>query len=296
MKIIIPNLDIHFTDLCNLHCDQCTHLSNYNINKSITVDTLIEYYETWVDKIDPQSVTISGGEPLLHPNAMEMIRLTRKYWKNSKIQMFSNGLLLDRYPQLPQVLKDENISMVVSNHSTQNSKKYNADFEKVQIQLMYYATQYDISIGIDYYNQPRFWIDNKNSEIQIQSDNINSSWYAFYQGYGRDMKPFNDGDPKASWDNCPVYQICFQLKDNNIYKCAPLAYLPNLDEKFGLSEEWEEYLSYKPLSPDASLDEVAEFFSRKEESYCSMCPAYQRKFIPKHDPKKIYDKDLIIKS
>lgn len=293
IKVKIPNLDIHFTDLCNLHCDQCTHLSNYNINKITSIDTLIEYFESWSSKIDPDIVTISGGEPLLHPDAMEMIRVTRKYWKDSDIRMFSNGLLIDRHPELPKVLESEDVVLIVSNHSTENSQRYNSEFEEVQIKLMTWVTQYNILVGIDYYNQPTLMFNNKNPQIEI-SNNTQSSWFKFYQGYGREMKPFNDGDPKASWNNCPVYNVCFQLKDNTIYKCAPLAYLPNLDEKFGLSKEWDEYLSYVPLSSYASQEEIAEFFSRQEESYCGMCPAYERKFIPKHDPKKIYDKDLII--
>lgn len=292
--IEIPNLDIHFTDLCNLHCEQCTHLSNYNINKSIDIDTLIRYYESWVDKIKPLTFTISGGEPLMHPQVLEMIHITRKYWKDSYIRMFSNGLLLHRYPELPKVLECEDVNLIISNHSTKKSQRYDKEFEKIQVKLMTWITQYDISVGIDYYNQSTVWFDNKNPQMQIGGDE-QSPWFAFYQGYGREMKPFNDGNPRASWENCPVYNVCFQLKDNNIYKCAPLAYLPNLNEKFGLSEEWDDYLAYVPLSSDANQEEIAEFFSRQEESYCNMCPAYEHKFIPEHDPKKIYDKDLIIK-
>jgi hypothetical protein len=101
----------------------------------------------------------------------------------------------------------------------------------------------------------------------------NSIWVKTYHGYGDTMEPYEDNNPEESWNNCSTGQDCFQIHEGNIYKCSPLAYLPMQKNKINLSSKWDFYLSYKPLTPDSTDQEVAEFFSRGAEAYCGMCPA-----------------------
>ena len=42
---------------------------------------------------------------------------------------------------------------------------------------------------------------------------------------------------------------------------------------YNLSEKWNPYLKYQPLSPNCSNEELAKFFSKGSESICGMCPA-----------------------
>jgi hypothetical protein len=111
-----------------------------------------------------------------------------------------------------------------------------------------------------------------------------------YKGYGDNMMPFEDQDPETSWNNCIAGQDCFQLLDGNIYKCAPLAYLPLQQKQFNLSSKWDHYLTYKPLTPSATDQEVEDFFNKKAESYCAMCPANPAKFIKRNPllPRRFY--------
>lgn len=296
--VLIPKLDIHFTNLCNLHCDQCTHLSNFNINKKITIEELKNYYELWNKKIQPIVFAISGGEPFLHKDVEKMICLTKKSWPHSQILIFSNGLLLHKFTNLPLILKKHGITLIVSNHSTTNSAKYDKKFNDVVNLLKGWIKKYDIPnlIEIDGYlpdHDTTIYRKENNELVEYKFINETSSWLKFYKGYGKEMKPYNDNNVKESWNNCPVGQTCFQLYNGNIYKCAPLAYLPDLHNKFGLSPEWDHYLSYKPLSPDSSLKELKKFFAKKEESYCNMCPSTPQKFVPSNNPMKIFDLKLI---
>jgi hypothetical protein len=79
------------------------------------------------------------------------------------------------------------------------------------------------------------------------------------------MQPFDDGDPLSSWRNCPA-RFCPQIHDGALWKCAPLAYLPTQDEKFGLGAAWRRYLVYKPLQPGCSDAEFNAFFARGTDS------------------------------
>ena len=105
------------------------------------------------------------------------------------------------------------------------------------------------------------------------------------------MEPYEDNDPISSWDVC-VSRLCVQLWEGKLWKCPGLAYLPMQAEKYNLSDKWNPYLKYVPLSPDG---DIKKFFLRKAESFCSMCPAHAEYFKPA-DPllpvgywKKLYD-------
>lgn len=86
------------------------------------------------------------------------------------------------------------------------------------------------------------------------------------------MKPFDDGDPEASWRNCPA-KWCLQLHDGKLWKCPAIAYLDMQYRKFGLGEEWRASLMYEPLTADAGDVELRQFVEKRSESACGMCPA-----------------------
>jgi hypothetical protein len=60
---------------------------------------------------------------------------------------------------------------------------------------------------------------------------------------------------------------------------CPLAYLNLQNEKYDLDDVWNQYLKYEGLSSTSTLQEIVDFYERKEESYCSMCPAKDVFFI-----------------
>jgi hypothetical protein len=113
--------------------------------------------------------------------------------------------------------------------------------------------------------------------IRVQGYDSFHEWTRRYHGSGPDMEPFHDGDPRRSWSRCRA-RSCRQLHEGKLWKCAALAYLPMQDRKYGLSQSWEPYLSYRPLSPDCSDSELEAFLSREEESFCGMCPAEPERF------------------
>jgi mannose-6-phosphate isomerase-like protein (cupin superfamily) len=91
------------------------------------------------------------------------------------------------------------------------------------------------------------------------------------------MQPYEDEAPELSWANCAARHTP-QLHEGVLWKCAPLAYLGQQHRKFGLSDKWAPYLQYRPLTPDCSDEELADFLARGAESYCGMCPARPENF------------------
>ena len=97
------------------------------------------------------------------------------------------------------------------------------------------------------------------------------------------MMPFEDENPKKSWKHC-ISKDALQLHEGKLWKCPPLAYLPMQAEKYNLSAKWDEYLKYKPLEVECTDEELKNFLNKKEESFCSMCPANEVEPYTKPDP------------
>ncbi len=114
-KINLPYLEVQLVNHCNLNCRACSHFSNiaepyyYNIFD----------YENDL-KVIGQKFTLGilrllGGEPLLHPDLIQILKITRKYLPETPITVVTNAVLLpEMNEQFFMTLKDENITVDIS--------------------------------------------------------------------------------------------------------------------------------------------------------------------------------------
>ena len=59
-----------------------------------------------------------GGEPLLHPNLNEILKITRKTLKETNILLFTNALLLNsKNETFWNTLFEENVILVITKYS-----------------------------------------------------------------------------------------------------------------------------------------------------------------------------------
>lgn len=259
-RISIPHLEIHITHKCNLTCEGCLHFTNHRHSESLSLNDLRNSMALWNRRLIPKRFAILGGEPCLHRDLVDIVYMTREMWPHSRttIEVVTNGLLLHLHPGLPRALSDTDTSLSISIHSDGSiSPKY----------------QEKISKALDL---ARKWQEANGIELHV-GDSLNE-WVRGYKGFGSEIMPFEDNNAQRSWDNCVTGQQCFQLFEDCLWKCAPLAYLRLQDRRFHLSDEWKPYLQYQPLSPDCTDDEIIEFFNRKAESVCSMCPSDPQNF------------------
>ena len=253
---IIPNLDIHITHRCNFTCDSCSHFMNHGFTDHVPIQECKTWMLNWNKRILPKNIGILGGEPFLNKNLKEYCILVREMWptNDTKIELVTNSSVIHLHPNIFETLIEYNIALSVSIHS--NDSNY-------------------LNIIRKQINKIKDW---KNRGLKIIKYDSYNTWSMVYKGYGDNISPFEDNDPISSWKNCPTGQICFQLHEGKIWKCGPLAYLPLMKKKFNISEKWDPYLKYIPLSPNCSDEELKEFFERGSEHFCSMCPAKQNNF------------------
>lgn len=273
--IVVPWLEWHAAHACNLSCEGCSHLSEFPHNEIVSLETLKIWYSKWNKRISPQNMAILGGEPLLNKEIVDIIYMTRDMWNqeyNQYFELVTNGFLLDRYKNLPRALKETNCVLSISIHHY--GTEYQKQTNKILSLVDKWKDQHDITVKIYYDNQTP-----------------QTTWRKFFKFADDNIEPYHDNDIESSWKYCLVGQECWQLFEGNIYKCAPIAYINLHKKKFGLSKNWDPYLKYKPLTPDSTDEEIVDFFKKKAESCCGMCPSQPPQIIEKPDPilrKKIF--------
>lgn len=252
--IVIPKLEIHVVHSCNLTCESCSHYSNQGHKGIVSLAEAERWMQPWSGRIAPQTFSLVGGEPSIHPHLPEFAELSRRLWPTSHLRLVTNGFFLHRHPRLPEVLRDDpNACLYLSIHH--DSEEYQNKLKPVLQLIDTWVEQYGIQV--------KFYQSYQN-------------WTRRYQGFGATMQPYSDGLPRQSWEHCPA-RHCMQLFEGKLWKCGPLAYLKLQDEKYHLSDAWRPYLAYQPLVADCTDEALAQFAARNEESYCGMCAAQPEK-------------------
>lgn len=250
MKARCKNLEIHVAHGCNLTCESCAHFSNQAHTGLLAPSRAEEWFQAWHQRVQPEQFSLLGGEPALNPRLSEIVLLARRYWKQARIILVTNGFLLPRHtPQLPEALAEANAQIHISIHF--DSVEYEERLDPVRQLVDNWQDRYAITVH---------W---RKSE---------SHWTRRYHGWGPTTKPFTDEVPRKSWENCPA-RWCVQLHEGKLWKCPPIAYLPMQKERHGIGEEWDRYLKYQPLDESCTDDELQRFLAREDEDCCAMCPA-----------------------
>lgn len=125
-------LRVSITSNCNLTCAFCHKegLEGYSSSPRMSVENFADIIAAYVS-IGGKKVNITGGEPLLHPNIKEMIRVVNQY-EGIHTTLPTNGLLLDVVDLDPRTepISDTNISLHTQNDSLARrllGRRYNVE-------------------------------------------------------------------------------------------------------------------------------------------------------------------------
>lgn len=257
MTKVIETLEIHAAHSCNLRCVSCAHFSDQGHRGVLSPSDANLWMLAWHERVCPRLFSILGGEPTMNPQLVSIFMLARKYWPVSRIRIITNGFLLDRHRELPQVLsQDGNAWLHLSVHH--GSPSYLDKLRPVADLLESWRQQYGIKLVV----------------LRSFED-----WTVRYRGARSTMEPFEDKDQRASWQNCPA-KDCLQLFEGKIWKCPLVAYICLQARKYGLSAKWLSSLAYRPLQPSCSIEELEQFFQEEDQPCCSACPAAPARISP----------------
>jgi MoaA/NifB/PqqE/SkfB family radical SAM enzyme len=89
--VILPiHATLELTDKCNLKCSYCYRESDFT--KNLFLENPIEFLESLL-KIGIRHIEFSEGEPLLHPDIIEILNFAGK--KYNLVGLLTNGILIN---------------------------------------------------------------------------------------------------------------------------------------------------------------------------------------------------------
>ena len=93
----IRKISINLTYRCNLKCKHCCvdakHVSEFTEEDELSTELLKDVLEKAV-ALNPEQIVLSGGEPMVRKDFMELLQYLRERFKN-KISLSTNGLLIN---------------------------------------------------------------------------------------------------------------------------------------------------------------------------------------------------------
>ncbi len=101
------SIELDITYECNLSCQNCNRsCSQAKTNESMTAEQIKNFISQSIERnIKWRKISIVGGEPLIHKNIFEIIKLLQDYRNiyspKTKIYLVTNGILEQKLKQIP---------------------------------------------------------------------------------------------------------------------------------------------------------------------------------------------------
>ena len=189
-RISTESFEIHVAEHCNLKCRDCCNLSPFNQKKFMSLEEVQDVCDFVKKHFKPDIFKIVGGEPTLHPQLDELLRLVKKSNVSQIVRVVTNGLLLHKMK--PGFW--ENIDqLTISNYSSVPIKQKILDDVKVK------AKEYGIVLNIKYVTQF--------NEIFLD-------------------EPTQDKDRiQTIYNDCWMRHRCLIIREGYFHKCTRASYM-----------------------------------------------------------------------
>ena len=94
--IEIAHLDLNVVNHCNLSCVNCSHGSPAAVPYSMSLETIERDLTALKPFLKPHAVNLVGGEPTLHKQIVDIMRLTKRIRLDEATVVITNATLLPR--------------------------------------------------------------------------------------------------------------------------------------------------------------------------------------------------------
>jgi len=307
----IGKIEFYITNVCNLTCEQCNRYNNYDFRGwQRWSDHQADHIE-WAKRITLDGLVILGGEPLLNPTITDWVRgLNRIFGKPA--QILSNGTRLNAVSGLYDAMhfdidgssfKEKNWIGITAHHIDDIPQHIEAIHQFLQGPVK------DIS-SLDPYGARLVFMDKNETIVRLWlTDTFNTSnlkpapvKIVDRRASTTDQLSLYNNNPAEAHADCgfAIWKNYHMIR-GQLYKCGPVALMPEFDKQFSLvlSDEDRALLnSYRPLSPWDTDQFHNEFFAELDNyiPQCKFCPVHtQRKSIPirpvtkKHGSNSVFD-------
>lgn len=194
--IILPQVEMHIMDACNLNCRGCTHFAPIFVMDEPDIKVRLDDVSNFSKKFGHIiRFVILGGEPFLNKNIGIYVKEIRKILPNTMIEIVTNGLLLPGVSdEVLKVIKTNDVRISISEYAPTHKK-----IDEIMEKLDRNAILYEIR-GFD--KKQKF-----NIPLSLTADSIHKKLC------------ISDG--------------CITIRDGKMARCPTLMYIRDFNKKFG---------------------------------------------------------------
>ena len=277
-RIVIPKVEFYITNVCNLTCHDCNRYNNYDFRGWQRWSDYKEIYTKWAKKVKIGHMVILGGEPLLNPTICEWVDGLSDLWEDS-CQIITNGTQLNKTPGLYDLVKRHKAWIQVSIHNVNDIDRHFHNirqFLQEPIEFFQDKTQlnnqgHSVTNGSDY-----LFKDVNRAKIAAS---VQDSFYniSIYPDKNNQLTLHNNNPELAHQDCGFVKYKNYHFIRGKLYKCGPVALLPEFDLQYPLaiSDADRQLLnSYRPLGVDEFEQRGVDFLNNIDKviPQCKFCP------------------------
>lgn len=97
-KIWRPAIEFNLTEHCNLSCTHCDHASPVMPTKFADLKSFTQDVEVLSTALQAREFKFVGGEPLLHPQLLDFLKVAKDTQIANRLVLVTNGVLLHKAP------------------------------------------------------------------------------------------------------------------------------------------------------------------------------------------------------
>ncbi|MDR3049451.1 MAG: radical SAM protein [Elusimicrobiota bacterium] len=245
---IFKQIDIPIVDHCNLNCKGCNYFSTLAQERFMPFEIFKKDLERMAQLTNGniEQIKLLGGEPLLHTDLLKFIDCAGMLFKNTKLIIVTNAILLKQQnDDFWQCLKENAVELAI--------------------------TKYPINLDWEY-------IDAQIGKFDIES----KFWGRLYNELGRKTTHHytlalkGNLDPAANFIKCEFANLCIALRDGKLATCQMPISVQHFNKHFNCNIEITEK-DYIDIYKAKNLEEICQFLANPIPM-CRYCNVAKRTY------------------
>ena len=222
-----------------------------------------------------------GGEPLLNPTITDWITGLTDVFKCG-IQVLTNGTRLNNVPGLYDALaQTRSRGGPITGHiqiSLHNTDHFDELRQNINSFLSTPKEEYGQVIGVPGHDSQQYYSVRDVNDVLVNVHLANEFYTASIQQTPNGRFALHNSDPIIAHGKCGFAQYkCYHFIKGKLYKCGPVALMPEFDEQFDLdisTEDRKLLHSYKPLEVDNWSEKSLRWLEHIDDpiAQCKFCP------------------------
>ena len=204
-KAFMGRLEFHVCDVCNPNCKGCSHFAPIFTGGFVLPQNFKKQIERAAEKFHISCLRLMGGEPFLHKQLGEIVKIAGDLLPDTRLEIVTNGLLLMGITgEIWDIIKENRATLCIS-------------FYKPTFQIKDKLKDYLEDKGVAY----KFVLgtDQKNKEGVIEE-------------FGKCLTNKRTHNASISGKYC-MGEICRYLRDGKISRCSRPLLSPYINEYYG---------------------------------------------------------------